>query len=100
MEQQAPVRVRMPKEGEILGIVEQLLGYAKMKVKGVDGKTRVCRVPGKLMRSLWVRERDIVLVKPWEFQPDTKGDVIYKYRRNQVEILKKRGLLKGLEGEL
>lgn len=96
----APVRLRLPRENEMLGVIEQLLGYAKMKVKGTDGKVRVCRVPGRLTRHLWLRERDVVLIKPWEYQPDTKGDVIYKYRKNQVEILKKKGLLKGLEEEL
>ena len=45
---EGPVRVRFPREGEILGIIEQLHGFAKMKVKCVDGKTRMCRVPGKL----------------------------------------------------
>ena len=95
-----PVRVRFPREGEILGIIEQLHGYAKMTVLCKDGKTRMCRVPGKLTRTLWVRERDIVLVKPWELSSDTKGDVIYKYRRNQVEVLRKKGMLGSLESEL
>ncbi len=96
----APVRVRLPKNGEMLGIIERLLGYAKMRVIGIDGKVRVCRVPGRLMRHLWLRERDIIIFKPWEYQPDTKGDVLYKYRKNQVEILKKKGLLKSLEEEM
>ena len=95
-----PVRVRFPRAPEVLGVIEQLHGFAKMKVKCADGKTRVCRVPGKLTRSLWVRERDVVLVKPWEISHETKGDVIYKYRRNQVDVLKEKGLLKELEGEL
>jgi translation initiation factor 1A len=96
----APVRVRLPRNGEMLGMIEQLLGYAKMKVIGIDGKVRVCRVPGRLMRHLWLRERDIIIFKPWEYQPDTKGDVLYKYRKNQVEILKRKGLLKDLKEEL
>ncbi len=93
-------RLRMPKKDEVLGMIEQLLGYAKMRVICTDGKTRVCRVPGRLTRSLWLRERDIVLVKPWEYQPDTKGDVLYKYRKSQVRILKRKGLLKNLEDEM
>ena len=95
-----PIRMRFPRDKEVLGIIEQLLGYAKMRVKCTDGKTRVCRVPGRLTRMLWLRERDIVLIKPWEFQPDEKGDVLFKYRKNQIEILKNKGLLKELEGEM
>lgn len=90
-------RVRLPRNDEVLGMIEQLLGYAKMRVICVDGKTRVCRVPGRLTRSLWLRERDIVLIKPWEYQPDEKGDVIFKYRKGQVRILKRKGLLKNIE---
>lgn len=94
------IRVRFPRGEEVLGIIEQLLGYAKMRVKCTDGHTRVCRVPGRLTRMLWLRERDIVIIKPWDFQKDTKGDVIYKYKKTQIDVLKQRGLLKGLEGDL
>lgn len=97
---EGPVRVRFPRDTEVLGVIEQLHGFAKMRVKCADGKLRMCRVPGKLTRTLWVRERDVVLVKPWELSHETKGDVVYKYRRNQVDVLKAKGLLKDLEGEL
>lgn len=93
-------RVRFPKQGEVLGIVEQLLGFAKMRVKCLDGKTRICRVPGRLTKTLWVRENDIVLVKPWEIQSENRGDVIYKYKKTQVNVLKNKGYLKDLEIEL
>ena len=90
-------RVKLPRNNEVLGVIEQLLGYAKMRVVCTDGNTRVCRVPGRLTRSLWLRERDIVLIKPWEYQPEEKGDVIFKYRKSQIRILKNKGLLKNLE---
>ena len=93
-------RVRFPRPGEVLGVVEQLLGYAKMRVKCLDGKTRICRVPGRLMRMLWVNERDIVLIKPWEVQSEDRGDVIYKYKKTQVAVLRSKGFLAELESEL
>ena len=99
-QQEGPIRVRFPREGEVLGVIEQLHGYAKMRVKCIDGKIRICRVPGRLTRTLWVRERDVVLVKPWEISHETKGDVIYKYRLNQVDVLRQKGLLGELEREL
>ncbi len=87
------IRVRLPKEGEVLGVVEQLLGHARMRVKCLDGVTRLCRVPGKYLRRLWIRTGDLVLVKPWEIEKD-RGDIIYKYSKTQVEWLARKGYLK------
>ncbi len=93
MENNEVIRVRLPKEGEILGIVEQLLGHARMRVRCFDGVTRLCRVPGKYLRRLWIRTGDVVLVKPWEIEKD-RGDIIYKYSKTQVEWLSRKGYLK------
>ena len=90
-------RVLLPKEGESFGIVEQRLGGSRMRVRCFDGKTRLCRIPGRLKKNLWVRERNVVIIKPWEFGGDEKGDVIYKYRPNQVDFLRKKGYLSSLD---
>ncbi|HDQ59812.1 MAG TPA: translation initiation factor IF-1A [Candidatus Woesearchaeota archaeon] len=95
-----PQRVRYPRDGEVLGVVEQLHGFAKMRVKCSDGKIRNCRIPGRLTRHLWIRERDIVLIKPWEHSHETRGDVIFKYRRNIVPILKDKKLLGEIADEV
>lgn len=91
------IRVKLPRDKEVLGILEQRLGGSRMRVRCFDGKTRICRVPGRLKRKLWVREGDILLIEPWEFDGNEKGDVIYKYKSNQVDILRKKGLLKNME---
>lgn len=91
------IRVRTPYGKEILGLLEQRLGASRSKVRCFDGKSRICRIPGKLKRRLWVRSNDIVLVEPWEFGGDEKGDIIFKYKPIQVEILKKKGYLKNLD---
>lgn len=90
-------RVKLPRGKETLGIVEQRVGGSRMKVRCLDGKERVCRIPGRLKRRLWVREGDIVLVEPWELSGEGKGDVIFKYKPIQVKFLKREGYLKGLE---
>ncbi len=90
-------RVRLPRGNETLGILEQRLGGSRMTVKCLDGKTRICRVPGRLKKRLWVREGDILIIQPWEFGGDEKGDVIFKYRLNQVDWLRKHGHLDELE---
>jgi translation initiation factor 1A len=90
-------RIKMPREGQIFGILEQRLGGSRNKVRCLDGKTRICRIPGRLKRGLWVREGDLLLVEPWELSGDEKGDIIFKYRHTQVSYLRKKGVLKSLD---
>jgi translation initiation factor 1A len=90
-------RVKLPQGNEILGILDQRLGASRCRVRCLDGKTRNCRIPGRLKRKLWVRENDIVLVEPWEFGGDEKGDIIFKYRQGQVRYLKDNGYLQSLD---
>ncbi|MFP4424717.1 MAG: translation initiation factor eIF-1A [Candidatus Woesearchaeota archaeon] len=91
------VRVRVPKNNEVLGILDQRLGGSRAHVRCLDGKTRNCRIPGRLKKKLWVRPGDVVLIEPWEFGGDEKGDIIFKYKPNQVNVLRKKGLLKQLD---
>jgi len=95
--QQEISRVKLPRENQTLGILEQRVGASRSKVRCLDGKTRICRIPGRLKRKLWVRSGDIVLVEPWEFGGDSKGDIIFKYRPSQVQFLRNKGYLKKLD---
>jgi translation initiation factor 1A len=90
-------RARIPREGEVLGKLEQRLGGSRCRVRCLDGKERICRIPGRLKKSLWVREGDIVLVTPWELGGDEKGDIIFKYRPNQAKWLAQQGYLSDLQ---
>ncbi len=94
-----PIRVKLPRGREILGVVEQRVGGSRMIVKCFDGKARNCRVPGRLKRALWLREGDVVIVEPWEFDNE-KGDILFKYNPTQVEWLKKHGYMKQAETDL
>ena len=85
-------RVKLPRGKEIIGIIEQRLGGNKMMVNCLDGKARNCRVPGRLKRKLWLRPNDVVIIEPWELD-ENKGDVIFKYRLNQIAWLRKKGYL-------
>lgn len=91
------VRVRLPRGREVFGIVQQRYGGSRMKVLCLDKKTRTCRIPGRLKQSLWVREGNFVLVEPWELTADERGDIVYKYHKNQVELLRRQGHLRTLE---
>jgi translation initiation factor 1A len=90
-------RIRLPRGKQAFGVLEQRLGGSRMRVRCLDGKTRICRIPGRLKRRLWVREGDIVIVEPWEYSGDEKGDVVLKYSPTQVGFLKRKGLLKKIE---
>ena len=85
-------RVPLPKGKEVIGILNQRHGGNKMKIDCLDKKERNCRVPGRLRRKLWLRPDDVVIIEPWELDAN-KGDVIFKYRLNQVQWLKKNGYL-------
>ncbi|HIH20989.1 TPA: translation initiation factor eIF-1A [Candidatus Micrarchaeota archaeon] len=87
-------RLRLPRKGELFGVVIALQGGARMIVHCEDGKERMVRVPGSIKRQVWVKEGDVVLVEPWSVQGDEKGDIAYRYTRLQVEKLRNRGLLK------
>ncbi|TAL51720.1 MAG: translation initiation factor eIF-1A [Nanoarchaeota archaeon] len=89
-------RVKLPRGRQVFGIVEQRLGGTRMRVRCMDNKTRICRIPGRLKRKLWVREGDTVLVEPWELSSNDKGDVIFKYKKIQMEWLRAKGHIKEL----
>lgn len=94
------IRVRIPQGKQVLGIVQRRVGGSRMVVQCLDGKERMCRIPGSKRRGLWVREKDIVIVEPWELGGDTKGDVVFKYRsKAEVAFLKKKGYLKSIEDD-
>jgi translation initiation factor 1A len=84
----------LPATSDVLGIAVKILGAERILVKCQDGKERVCRVRGKLKRRVWIREGDVVLVSPWDFQSDTRGDIFWRYRKNQTEWLRNKGYLK------
>ena len=84
----------LPAPGDVLGVVKKLLGYDRVLVECQDGHTRICRIRGKMKRRIWVREGDVVLVSPWEFQYETRGDVFWRYTKSQVDWLREKGYLK------
>ncbi|MFH0835933.1 MAG: translation initiation factor eIF-1A [Candidatus Micrarchaeota archaeon] len=88
------VRLRMPRKGEVFGVVTQLLGGSRMRVQCVDGFERLARIPGKIKRRIWIKEGDIVLIVPWSVEGDEKADIAYRYTRVQADVLRNKGILK------
>ena len=83
----------LPVANDVLGIAEKMLGFDRVMVKCQDGHERLCRIRGKMKRRMWIRRGDIVLVSPWDFQSDKRGDIIWRYKRNQAEWLRSKGYL-------
>ncbi len=90
-------RVKLPRGNQTFGVLQERVGGSRAKVRCFDGKVRICRIPGRLKRHLWVREGDLVLIQPWELSGDEKGDIIFNYRRSQIEWLRRKGFLKQLD---
>jgi len=91
---EAPQPLRLPKQGEVLGVVLQRLANKHFYVKCNDGKTRNCRMPGSFkFKKMWVRENSIVIVEVPPIQGDIKGEIIYSYNDVGKKKLEERALL-------
>ncbi len=88
------IRVKMPntKVNEMFAIAEAILGGRRVTVLCADGETRMARIPGKMRRRQWVREGDLLIVWPWDFQ-DSKADVKHRYNKTQSLYLSRKGVL-------
>lgn len=90
------MRLRLPRrhEGEMFAMVLEQKGGSRMVVQCEDGKERLARIPGRIRRRLWVKDGDILVIKPWSVEGDSKADLEYRYTNVQVEALRRRGILK------
>ena len=80
--------LQIPQEGELLGRVMKLLGSDQVLVKCTDDITRRGRIRGKLKRRIWIRDHDIVIIAPWDFKYDERGDIIWRFTLSKVDWLK------------
>jgi len=81
-----------PDEGTVVCGVIKHLGGDFLVAKCLDGVDRKVRIPGKLRKRVWIAEGDIILVGLWDFSSD-KGEVVYKYGRNEVNKLVEKGVV-------
>ena len=88
------IRVPLPnrKINEMFAIADQILGGRLVKAVCEDGESRLARIPGKMRRRQWVREGDLIVVQPWDFQ-DEKANVCMRYTKTQSLYLSRKGVL-------
>jgi translation initiation factor 1A len=82
--------LRMPEDDEVFAEVTDMLGANRVKVRCADGKERTARIPGRMQKRIWIREGDIVLVSPWDWQ-DEKADVEWRYEKAEADQLREEG---------
>ena len=88
------IRVKVPNErvNEMFAIADQILGGRRIRAICADGEERITRIPGKMRRRQWVREGDLIIIQPWDFQP-SKADVKMRYTKTQALYLSRKGVL-------
>ena len=82
--------LRMPEEGEVFATVTDMLGANRIRVRCADGVERTARIPGRMQKRIWIRENDVVLVEPWDWQ-DEKADVVWRYENQEADQLRREG---------
>jgi translation initiation factor 1A len=87
-------RLPLPRRnrGEVFGIASQLLGAARIRVMCEDNISRMGRITGKMKKKMWIREGDLLILRPWGFQ-EGKADILFRYSRTQSQYLARRNLL-------
>lgn len=87
-------RLPLPRRprGEVFGIASQLLGAARIRVMCEDSVSRMGRITGKMKKKMWIREGDLLIIRPWGFQ-EGKADILFRYSRTQSQYLARKNLL-------
>ncbi|MCS7111881.1 MAG: translation initiation factor aIF-1A [Ignisphaera sp.] len=82
----------LPSNGQVVCVIDEIIGADFVKVRCSDGASRSCRIPGRFRRRTWLSEGDVVLVQPWDFQPN-KGDILHKYSKDEIRRLVNMGVV-------
>lgn len=87
-------RLPLPRRprGEIFAVASQLMGAARIRVMGEDSIARMGRITGKMKKKMWIREGDLLIIRPWGFQ-EGKADILFRYSRTQSQYLSRRNIL-------
>lgn len=97
----AKSELRLPNEendtdSELFAQVTTMLGANRVRVRGMDGTERTARIPGRMQKSTWIREEDLVIIDPWDFQ-DSKADIVHRYTKQDADTLREH--LSGFEDD-
>lgn len=82
--------LRMPEDDEVFAVVTDMLGANRVEVRCADGVERTARIPGRMRKRIWIREDDVVLIDPWDWQ-DEKADIVWRYEKAEADQLRQEG---------
>ena len=82
--------LRMPDDGEVFAEVTDMLGANRVTARCADGVERTARIPGRMQKRVWIREDDLVIVDPWDWQ-DEKADIVHRYEQSEADQLRNEG---------
>jgi translation initiation factor 1A len=84
--------LKVPQSSEIIGVVLKAVGASNFRVRCVDNLERLCSIPGRLRRRFWIKEGDLVLVKPWVVQGNERADIVWRYSLSDKEKFRSMGV--------
>jgi translation initiation factor 1A len=99
-EQPEVTRVKMPyrRNGEMFARVTDIYGQERMGVYCEDGKHRMGRIRGKIKKRVWIRKGDLVIINPWDFETEIKGqkekcEISWRYLKHEISWLNRRDMI-------
>ncbi|MFC7096277.1 translation initiation factor eIF-1A [Halobaculum marinum] len=82
--------LRMPDDNQVFATVTEMLGGRRVTLRCADGEERMGRIPGRMRFRTWVKEGDIVIAEPWDWQ-DEKAEVVWRYESDDAQQLREEG---------
>jgi len=86
-------KAKLPAKDEQFAVVMEMSGGSRMKALCEDGKTRMVRIGGRFKKRMWVRENDLILVKPWVVQAESKADLVHRYLPTERKWILSRNII-------
>ncbi len=84
---------KLPTKDEQFAVIREFSGGSRFTALCEDGKNRMVRIPGKLKKRMWCRVNDLILIKPWPIQGDSKSDLVYRYLPAEKNWLYRRDIV-------
>jgi translation initiation factor 1A len=86
-------KTKLPIKDEQFAVVIEMSGGSRLKAMCEDGNTRMVRIGGRFKKRMWVRENDLILIKPWPIQGNEKADLVYRYLPTERNWVIRRDIL-------
>ena len=86
-------KTRLPTKDEQFAVVIEMSGGSRLRATCEDGTTRMVIIGGKLKKRMWVRDNDLILIKPWPIQGDQKADLVHRYLPTERNWVIKREII-------